>query len=66
MPERRLNTAQDVRRYLAGIINRLENKKITPEVARQLTYAASLLIRVIEIDRQLKNKGEGNSNESNC
>lgn len=66
MPERRLNTAQDVRRYLAGIINRLEKNKITPEVARQLTYAASLLIRVIELDRQLKNKGEGNSNESNC
>lgn len=48
MPERRLNTTQDLRRYLAGLINRTEAGKIEESKARILTYMASILMRVIE------------------
>jgi len=48
MPERRLNTTQDLRRYLAGLINRTEAGKIEESTARILTYMSSILMRVIE------------------
>lgn len=65
MPERRLNTAQDVRRYLANLINRVEAGKIEEGRAKTLTYMLSLLVRTIEggdlekrieeIERRLQN-----------
>jgi hypothetical protein len=48
MPVRRLNTTQDLRRYLAGLINRTESKKIDANLARGLTYMVSILMRAIE------------------
>ena len=45
MPERRLNTTQDLRRYLAGLINRTEAGKIEASLARSLTYMTSILMR---------------------
>lgn len=48
MPFRRLQTTQDLRRYLAGLINRTEAKKIDANLARSLTYMTSILMRAIE------------------
>jgi hypothetical protein len=48
MPVRRLQTTQDLRRYLAGLINRTETGKIDANLARSLTYMTSILMRAIE------------------
>jgi len=48
MGERRLQTSQDLRRYLANLINRTEAGKIDANLARGLTYMSSILLRVIE------------------
>ncbi len=48
MTDRRLNTIQDLRRYLANLINRTEAGKIEPDLAKGLTYMASILMRAIE------------------
>jgi hypothetical protein len=48
MPNRRLKTLEDVRRYLANLINRTENKKVDPTLAGKLGYLANSLARVIE------------------
>jgi len=48
MPERRLKTIQDLRRYLANLINRTEAGKIDANLARGLTYMTSILMRAIE------------------
>ena len=48
MSMRRLQTTQDLRRYLAGLINRTESKKIDANLARGLTYMVSILMRAIE------------------
>jgi hypothetical protein len=48
MPFRRLQTTQDLRRYLAGLINRTEAGKIDANLARSLTYMTSILMRAIE------------------
>jgi len=48
MPVRRLQTTQDLRRYLAGLINRTEAGKIDANLARSLTYMTSILMRAIE------------------
>jgi hypothetical protein len=48
MPARRLNTTQDLRRYLAGLINRTEAGTIDANLARSLTYMTSILLRAIE------------------
>jgi hypothetical protein len=48
MPVRRLQTTQDLRRYLAGLINRTEAEKIDANLARSLTYMTSILMRAIE------------------
>jgi hypothetical protein len=45
---RRLQTTQDLRRYLAGLINRTETGKIEVNLARSLTYMVSILMRAIE------------------
>ena len=48
MAQRRLNTIQDLRRYLANLINRTEVGKIDATLARGLTYMTSILMRAIE------------------
>jgi len=48
MSMRRLQTTQDLRRYLAGLINRTETGKIEVNLARSLTYMVSILMRAIE------------------
>ena len=48
MTQRRLQTTQDLRRYLANLINRTESGQIDPNLARGLTYMVSILMRAIE------------------
>jgi len=48
MPRRRLKTASDLRRYLASLINRVEQGETTPEMASKLGYLSNILLRVIE------------------
>jgi hypothetical protein len=45
---RRLKTIHDVRRYLAGLINRVEAGNVEPGLAGKLGYLANSLARVIE------------------
>ena len=48
MPRRRLKTVSDLRRYLANLINRVEQGEATPEMASKLGYLSNILLRVIE------------------
>jgi len=67
MPQRRLNNSQDLRRYLANLINRTEKGDIDQQLAKCLAYISSLLLRAIEnsdteerleaIEQRLKSEG---------
>ena len=48
MSKKRLKTIEDVRRYLANLINRVESGLIDPAVAGRLGYLASILKSCIE------------------
>lgn len=48
MAKRRLKKMDDVRRYLAGLINRTETGEVEPGLAGKLGYLANSLARVIE------------------
>ena len=48
MAARRLKTVQDLRRYLAGLLNRAESGEVTPALAGKLCYIANSLLPVIE------------------
>ncbi|MDA8307507.1 MAG: hypothetical protein M0Z81_11835 [Deltaproteobacteria bacterium] len=56
---RRLNTINDVRRFLASLITRLEPKvgdELDPALAGRLAYIANILVKCIEssdIERRL-------------
>jgi hypothetical protein len=45
---RRLNNLQDLRRYLANLINRTESGEVDPALSGKLGYLVSILHRVIE------------------
>lgn len=45
---KRLKSLEDVRRYLAGLVNRLENKEIDPSIAGRLGYLSNILISCIK------------------
>ena len=45
---RRLKTMEDVRRYLANLINRTEKGTVEPGLAGKLGYLANSLARIIE------------------
>ena len=58
MSRKRLKTLEDVRRYLAGLINRLEGGLIDPQVAGKLGYLAQILkgcIEASDIEKRLTN-----------
>ena len=71
---KRLNTAIDLRRYLEGLINRVEAGKTEPELAGKLGYLISILLRVIEnsefekriekLEKKLSQSGPTSTNES--
>jgi len=64
---RRLNNLQDLRRYLANLINRTESGEIDVNLSGKLGYLASILHRVIEggdleariatLEKQFKDQG---------
>lgn len=45
---RRLKSAQDVRRYLAHLINYTEAGEIEPQTAGRLAYISNILLKAIE------------------
>ena len=45
---RRLKSIEDIRRYLANLINRAENAEIDPNLASKLGYLAINLAKIIE------------------
>jgi len=45
---RRLKTLEDIRRYLANLINRTEQGKVEPGLAGKLGYLAINLAKIIE------------------
>jgi len=45
---RRLKTLGDIRRYLAGLINRTESGAVEPALSGRLGYLANSLARIIE------------------
>lgn len=65
---RRLKSIEDIRRYLANLINRAENAAIDPNLASKLGYLAINLAKIIEnstlekrieaIEKQLDPKAE--------
>ena len=65
---RRLKSSEDIRRYLANLINRAENAAIDPNLASKLGYLAINLAKIIEnstlekrieaIEKQLDPKAE--------
>ncbi len=48
MPRRRLKSLEDIRRYLGGLINRVEGGEIEVVMSGKLGYLASILVRIIE------------------
>lgn len=48
MTKRRLKTIEDVRRYLAYLINRTENKELEPALSGRLAYISNILLRAVE------------------
>lgn len=45
---RRLQNAQDLRRYLASLINRVESGDVEVNLGKSLAYMSSILLRIIE------------------
>jgi hypothetical protein len=45
---KRLQNAQDLRRYLASLINRVESGKVEVNLGKSLAYMSSILLRIIE------------------
>ena len=45
---RRLKSIEDIRRYLANLLNRAENAEIDPNLASKLGYLAINLAKIIE------------------
>ena len=45
---KRLKSIEDVRRYIAGLINRAEAGQVEPGLAGKLGYLSSILVRILE------------------
>jgi hypothetical protein len=57
MAKRRFQTSQDCRRYLASLVNRLEDGAVDPAIAGKAGYLVNIMIRTIEasdIEERLK------------
>ena len=46
--KKRLKSMEDVRRYLANLVNRVESGTVAPETATKLGFLANILIRALE------------------
>jgi hypothetical protein len=65
---RRLKSIEDIRRYLANLINRTEHSEIDPNTSSKLGYLAINLAKIIEssslekrleaLEKQLASKAE--------
>ncbi len=48
MAKKRLKSLEDCRRYLAGLINRVENQDMDQQMASKLAYISNILISCIK------------------
>lgn len=48
MAKKRLKSLEDCRRYLAGLINRVEDQDVDQQTASKLAYIANILISCIK------------------
>lgn len=48
MGRKRLKTLADIRRYLAGLINRVEAGEVDPSVMSKLAYVSNVLAGIIK------------------
>lgn len=48
MTKRRLKTMEDVRRYIANLINKTESGEVDGMLAGKLGYLSNILIKIIE------------------
>lgn len=63
---KRLKTLTDIRRYLAGLINRVEAGEVDPSVMSKLAYVSNVLAgiikdsdiesRITELEKQVEGK----------
>lgn len=63
---KRLKTLADVRRYLAGLVNRLENGEVDPSIAGRAGYLCNILsscikdsdieARIAKLEKEISNK----------
>lgn len=70
MSKKRLQTLSDVRRYLAGLLNRYEAKEIDEVHLKAAAYVSNILTstikdseleqRIDKLEEQLNNNGNGN------
>jgi len=70
MSKKRLQTLGDVRRYLAGLLNRYEAKEIDEVHLKAAAYVSNILTSIIKdseleqridkLEEQLNNNGNGN------
>ncbi|MFZ2447505.1 MAG: hypothetical protein WAW37_14210 [Syntrophobacteraceae bacterium] len=65
---KRLKTIADVRRYLANLINRLEERNgedLDPKLAGRLAYIANILVGAIK-DSDIENRISAIESRLNC
>lgn len=48
MTKRRLKTMEDIRRYIANLINRTESGEVDGKLAGKLGYLSNILVKIIE------------------
>ena len=48
MSRKRLKSIEDCRRYLAGLVNRVESAQVEPQIAGKLAYITNILISCIK------------------
>jgi len=48
MAKKRLKSSEDIRRFLANLILKTENKELDPLLAGKLGYLSSILLKAIE------------------
>ncbi|MDY6905585.1 MAG: hypothetical protein SWH61_12975 [Thermodesulfobacteriota bacterium] len=57
MAKRRLKTMEDLRRYIANLINRVESGEVPPELSGRLGYLCNILSRILiqsDIEKRLE------------
>ena len=66
MAKKRFKTLEDCRRYLAGLVNRVESGEVESKEAGKLAYITNILISCIkdaDIERRIEELERANENQ---